>query len=498
MGLSPLDVDDVVLTIRAFPIRVAGNSGPFDLEISWDYITTEGKHKYSIQETTSVTKLVRRVAKFSPSIVQKAILANQPTKIVLNHIDYLCSSTADNYAEIINKFINKVETSINRNIDYLGFGPEFLKKNIKKMSTEKPPNKDVNTYVKNKNDAGMFSATQIAYYIENYGIIQNYDKACYGSASYHMRIGGEVLTWDGGVKTEFTLDQDEDRNKNKYTNVELKPNSLTFVTTIEKFNLPKDIICRFNLKSKWVHQGLLLGTGPIVDPQLNAYLLIPLHNFSSKTIRINYADELISVEFTKTLNPDEAYSSPDGSVYKFIENPNWHYDFKGYRKRIENKIIESSVLSTFHSLKSDFKSYKDSIDSQIKETENITKELSLKSEKELDRFRTINWVGLIGTILGVTVLVFTTWQLIENAHEKVDSAHNLVKQYDKQGVDFSTFALKSSIEEIQHEFQELKKYTERMNTESYINSSKVTVDIENLKKSVNDRITSLEKHIEAQ
>jgi adenylosuccinate synthase len=27
-GISPIDVDDVVLTIRAFPIRVAGNSGP--------------------------------------------------------------------------------------------------------------------------------------------------------------------------------------------------------------------------------------------------------------------------------------------------------------------------------------------------------------------------------------------------------------------------------------------------------------------------------------
>jgi len=32
-GLSPLDVDDVVMVIRAFPIRVAGCSGPFPDEI---------------------------------------------------------------------------------------------------------------------------------------------------------------------------------------------------------------------------------------------------------------------------------------------------------------------------------------------------------------------------------------------------------------------------------------------------------------------------------
>jgi adenylosuccinate synthase len=40
-GLSPFDVDDVVLTIRAFPIRVAGNSGPLLDEIDWKTVTVE-------------------------------------------------------------------------------------------------------------------------------------------------------------------------------------------------------------------------------------------------------------------------------------------------------------------------------------------------------------------------------------------------------------------------------------------------------------------------
>jgi adenylosuccinate synthase len=37
-GLSPLDVDDVVMVIRAFPIRVPGNSGPLPNETSWPSI----------------------------------------------------------------------------------------------------------------------------------------------------------------------------------------------------------------------------------------------------------------------------------------------------------------------------------------------------------------------------------------------------------------------------------------------------------------------------
>jgi adenylosuccinate synthase len=61
-GLSPLDVDDVILTIRAFPIRVAGNSGPLVDEIDWQTVTAEGGHNQPVEERTSVTKCIRRVA----------------------------------------------------------------------------------------------------------------------------------------------------------------------------------------------------------------------------------------------------------------------------------------------------------------------------------------------------------------------------------------------------------------------------------------------------
>ena len=38
-GLSPMDVDNVVLVIRSYPIRVAGNSGPLPGETSWEAIS---------------------------------------------------------------------------------------------------------------------------------------------------------------------------------------------------------------------------------------------------------------------------------------------------------------------------------------------------------------------------------------------------------------------------------------------------------------------------
>jgi adenylosuccinate synthase len=122
-GLSPLDVDDVVMVIRAFPIRVPGNSGPLPQEVSWSDITRESKSRISLTEFTSVTQKERRIARFDPEIVRQAIVHNQPTRIVLNHIDYLDFACVDQ-DRLTSKaidFVESVEKSIGRSIDYVGF-----------------------------------------------------------------------------------------------------------------------------------------------------------------------------------------------------------------------------------------------------------------------------------------------------------------------------------------------------------------------------------------
>lgn len=128
-GLSPLDVDDVILTIRAFPIRVAGNSGPLVDEIDWKTVSAEGGYNQPFEERTSVTKHVRRVARFSSEIVRKAIQINNPTKIVLNHLDYICSGDVQNNDTFVRKFVINAESALKRKIEYLGFGPKLLVEN---------------------------------------------------------------------------------------------------------------------------------------------------------------------------------------------------------------------------------------------------------------------------------------------------------------------------------------------------------------------------------
>lgn len=125
VGMSPLDVDEIVMVIRAFPIRVAGDSGPLVNEITWETIRAEGGHDAYFEEYTTVTKKVRRVARFDKDVVLRAMMHNRPTKIVLNHVDYLVASI-DDCREKIAAFVYEVEQAIGSSIDYVGLSPRDI------------------------------------------------------------------------------------------------------------------------------------------------------------------------------------------------------------------------------------------------------------------------------------------------------------------------------------------------------------------------------------
>jgi adenylosuccinate synthase len=127
VGLSPFDVDDIVMVLRTFPIRVGGNSGPLPNEIDWQILTTTSGSKEPLIEHTSVTKSVRRVATFDPILIRQALEVNRPTRIVLNHLDYVdVNCRNNNVSEKAREFIAEVETSIEATIDYVGTGPASL------------------------------------------------------------------------------------------------------------------------------------------------------------------------------------------------------------------------------------------------------------------------------------------------------------------------------------------------------------------------------------
>jgi len=95
VGLSPRQIDDVIMVIRTFPIRVGGNSGPLEDEISWEEVQHISRAPDIQPEYTSVTRRLRRVARFNMEMVKLACMYNRPTSIALMGLDRLDSTNAE-------------------------------------------------------------------------------------------------------------------------------------------------------------------------------------------------------------------------------------------------------------------------------------------------------------------------------------------------------------------------------------------------------------------
>jgi deoxycytidine triphosphate deaminase len=78
------------------------------------------------------------------------------------------------------------------------------------------------------------------------------------------------------------------------------PNSFVFFRLRQKLRMPFYLIARFNLKIRYVYRGLLLGTGPQIDPGYTGRIYIPLHNFTNEPVNIYIDESFVSFEFERT------------------------------------------------------------------------------------------------------------------------------------------------------------------------------------------------------
>lgn len=121
-GISPLDCDGVVMVLRSYPIRVAGDSGPLKGEMSWDDLTKKSGAAKPLHEITTVTKKTRRVGEFDAELVKRAIWANKPSMVVMNHLDYIDPEIRDSdyVTDKVHAWLCQIENQIGRPIDIIG------------------------------------------------------------------------------------------------------------------------------------------------------------------------------------------------------------------------------------------------------------------------------------------------------------------------------------------------------------------------------------------
>jgi adenylosuccinate synthase len=134
-GIGPKAISNVFLVLRTYPIRVAGNSGPFgpgSQEISFEDLGVP-------EERTTVTKLVRRIATFSGIQAQEAAFINSANKIALTFGDYIAKNLAgrsdithNDYkinpsgVGILTSMVHYLEEVTGAEVTHVGTGPQSM------------------------------------------------------------------------------------------------------------------------------------------------------------------------------------------------------------------------------------------------------------------------------------------------------------------------------------------------------------------------------------
>lgn len=216
-------------------------------------------------------------------------------------------------------------------------------------------------------------------------------KARLKKASYEGRVGSKAYRYKDINVPERIFDAE------KHENLIVPKNSIVFVESDLDFRLPDFIALRFNLQIQHVHRGLLLGTGPLVDPGFWGKLCIPLHNLTDEDYLIPKTEGLFWVEFTKTTlatdDTDDARVALDAGPRD--ERGNWEIEKfldKAATQYTGQKVPIRSSLPTIFG-KANEAAIKAANDAEL-------------ARKEAERFGKINIIGIIAAIVGLGSLIF--------------------------------------------------------------------------------------------
>src|SRR3990167_9136780 len=141
-------------------------------------------------------------------------------------------------------------------------------------------------------ELGILLSDRIKYYVQKVNLIYPFDETELRPASYTLHAGSEYLISLPGKLVAGNLQEEK--------KVLIPTNGLIYIRFWEEVNIPYYMIARFNLRVKQVYRGLLLGTGPQVDPGFRGHLGCPIHNFTDEDKLLHFRERLVTIDFEKT------------------------------------------------------------------------------------------------------------------------------------------------------------------------------------------------------
>lgn len=145
--------------------------------------------------------------------------------------------------------------------------------------------------------------------------ISNFADSCLQPASYDTRLGEEAIT-------SSTREKINPKNKGLLT---IPAGDFALVTTHERFEVSANVAGHIGLRSHYSKKGLVLLSGPQIDPGFSGVLVVGLSNLSPRDLTIPYKERFCTIEFYKLAEPASElyhgeYQSQTGIMPQDLEN----------------------------------------------------------------------------------------------------------------------------------------------------------------------------------
>lgn len=218
-------------------------------------------------------------------------------------------------------------------------------------------------------------------------------------ASCGIKVGGEIIFWDTDRKGK---PKKVTRQLAHGEELKLKQNAIVYVTLEPILRLPDYMAARFNLTIRDIYRGLLVGTGPLVDPGFQGRLSLPLHNLTVNDYRIYGGEPLVWMEFTK-LSPNKRWTS-DTSLSR-----------SGHYVGFPQRKLKRRALETYLARASD-----EPITSSIPPLLKGAEKSARNARRSANVVAFVSFVAAIAVVVGVVAALVSIYGLVDSSNESRD------------------------------------------------------------------------------
>jgi hypothetical protein len=172
--------------------------------------------------------------------------------------------------------------------------------------------------------SGVLLSDQIEFYCQNYKLLHPYAAKNIKAANYELRVG---LNYSVGGEI-YPLKIGDPLTIPKF--------EVAVIEILETVNMPRFLIGRWNIRTKWAYRGLIWVGGPQIDAGFKGILPCPIWNLSNRDFTIRSGEEIAIIDFEYTTPPTtKSISYPWRDRTRFVFE-----DYEKPRSAIVTDLLE--------------------------------------------------------------------------------------------------------------------------------------------------------------